>query len=98
MLFGYALTIHKSQGSEWQRVFLMLHSSHATMLSRELVYTAVTRAKHELYIICEGDIKPYENSIKRAASKPIIPGTQLAEKIEFFRGKKQAMSSFADAN
>jgi exodeoxyribonuclease V alpha subunit len=97
MLFGYALTIHKSQGSEWQRVFLMLHSSHATMLSRELVYTAVTRAKHELYIICEGDIKPYENSIKRAASKPIIPGTQLAEKIEFFRGKKQAMTSFADS-
>lgn len=98
MLFGYALTIHKSQGSEWQRVFLFLHNSHATMLSRELVYTAITRAKHELYIICEGDIKPYENSIKRAAAKPIIPGTQLAEKIEFFRGKKQAMSSFADAN
>lgn len=98
MLFGYALTIHKSQGSEWQRVFLFLHNSHATMLSRELVYTAITRAKHELYIICEGDIKPYENSIKRAAAKPIIPGTQLAEKIDFFRGKKQAMSSFADAS
>lgn len=98
MLFGYALTIHKSQGSEWQRVFLFLHNSHATMLSRELIYTAVTRAKHELYVICEGDIKPYENSIKRAAAKPIIPGTQLAEKIEFFRNKKQAMSSYADAN
>lgn len=98
MLFGYALTIHKSQGSEWQRVFLFLHNSHATMLSRELVYTAVTRAKHELYVICEGDIKPYENSIKRAAAKPIIPGTLLTEKIEFFRGKKQAMTSFADAS
>lgn len=98
MLFGYALTIHKSQGSEWQRVFLFLHNSHATMLSRELVYTAITRAKHELYIICEGDIKPYENSIKRAASKPIIPGTQLAEKIDFFRGKKQAMNGFGDAS
>jgi exodeoxyribonuclease V alpha subunit len=98
MLFGYALTIHKSQGSEWQRVFLFLHNTHATMLSRELVYTAVTRAKHELYIICEGDIKPYENSIKRAASRPIIPGTTLPEKIEFFKGKKQAMSSFNDAN
>ena len=98
MLFGYALTIHKSQGSEWQRVFLFLHNSHATMLSRELVYTAITRARHELYIICEGDIKPYENSIKRAAAKPIIPGTQLAEKIEFFRGKARSMASMADAD
>lgn len=96
MLFGYALTIHKSQGSEWQRVFLFLHNSHATMLSRELVYTAITRARHELYIICEGDIKPYENSIKRAAAKPIIPGTQLAEKIDFFRGKAKNMASLAD--
>lgn len=96
MLFGYALTIHKSQGSEWQRVFLFLHNSHATMLSRELVYTAITRAKHELYIICEGDIKPYENSIKRAAAKPIIPGTLLAEKIDFFRGKARNMASLSD--
>lgn len=91
MLFGYVLTVHKSQGSEWPRVFLFLHSSHATMISRELVYTAVTRAKQELYIICEGDINPYENSIKRAASRPIIPGTTLAEKIEFFRMKAKSM-------
>lgn len=97
MLFGYALTVHKSQGSEWPRVFLFLHNTHATMLSRELIYTAVTRAKQELYIICEGDIKPYENSIKRAAARPMIPGTTLAEKLEFFRGKKQAMASMAEA-
>jgi exodeoxyribonuclease V alpha subunit len=92
MLFGYALTIHKSQGSEWQRVFLFLHNSHATMLSRELVYTAITRAKHSLYIICEGDIKPHENSMQRASKRPIIPGTLLSEKIEFFKGKAQSMS------
>lgn len=93
IIFGYALTIHKSQGSEWERVFLFLHNSHATMLSRELVYTAVTRAKHELYIICEGDIKPYENSIKRASNRPIIPGTSLTEKIEFFKGKKASLEN-----
>lgn len=87
MLFGYALTVHKSQGSEWQRVFLFLHNTHATMLSRELLYTAVTRAKHELYVICEGDIGTYENSLVRGAGRPIIPGTTLPEKIEFFKGK-----------
>lgn len=87
MLFGYALTIHKSQGSEWQRVFLFLHNSHATMLSRELIYTAMTRAKHELYVICEGDIAPYKNSLMQASKRHVIPGTLLSEKIAYFRGK-----------
>lgn len=96
MLFGYALTVHKSQGSEWQRVFLFLHNSHATMLSRELIYTAVTRAKHELYIICEGDIAPYKNSIQAAAQRPVIPGIKLSEKIEFFKGKAASMKSMEE--
>jgi ATP-dependent exoDNAse (exonuclease V) alpha subunit len=87
MLFGYALTVHKSQGSEWQRVFLFLHNSHAPMLSRELLYTAITRAKHELYIICEGEQGSHKNSLIRAAERPIIPGTALADKIAYFRGK-----------
>lgn len=87
LIFGYALTIHKSQGSEWERVFLFLHNTHATMLSRELIYTGITRAKHELYVICEGDIGTYGNSLVRAAERPIIPGTKLEEKIAYFRGK-----------
>lgn len=96
MLFGYVLTVHKSQGSEWEKVFLFLHNSHATLLSRELLYTAVTRAKHELYVICEGDIAPYKSSIKAAADRPVIPGTLLSEKIEFFRGKARTMKQLAD--
>ena len=90
MLLGYCLTIHKSQGSEWQRVFLFLHNSHATMLSRELIYTGITRAKHSLYIITEGDSATHKNSLDRAADRPIIPGTTLAEKIDYFRAKKSA--------
>lgn len=50
---AYALTVHKAQGSEWRRVFIVLHHCHARSLSRELLYTAVTRAREELYIICE---------------------------------------------
>jgi exodeoxyribonuclease V alpha subunit len=91
MLFGYCLTVHKSQGSEWQRVFLFLHNTHATMLSRELLYTAITRAKHELYIICEGDIGTYSNSLIKGAERPIIPGTTLPEKIAYFREKAISM-------
>ena len=93
LMLGYALTVHKSQGSEWERVFLFLHNSHGrgTLLSRELLYTAVTRAKKELHIICEGDTtkgkNKYRNSIIRAAESPVITGITLAEKAEWFKGK-----------
>jgi ATP-dependent exoDNAse (exonuclease V) alpha subunit len=98
MLLGYCLTVHKSQGSEWNKVYVLLHNTHARgpALSRELLYTAVTRAKSELYIICEGDIAPYENSISLAASRPVIPGTTLAEKIEYFHAKRTAMGRETD--
>jgi exodeoxyribonuclease V alpha subunit len=92
MLLGYCLTIHKSQGSEWQKVFLFLHNSHATMLSRELIYTGITRAKHSIYIITEGDSATHKNSLDRAADRPIIPGTTLAEKIDYFRAKKSSIA------
>lgn len=93
MTFGYALSIHKSQGSEWERVFLFLHNSHATMMSRELIYTAVTRAKNSLFIVCEADAKPYQSSIRIASQRPRIPGTTLREKIDFFAKKAKEMLS-----
>jgi ATP-dependent exoDNAse (exonuclease V) alpha subunit len=81
MLLGYALTVHKSQGSEWRKVFFVSHQSHATMLQRELLYTAVTRAREELYIICEP-----ETFVKGIESQR-VKGNTLAEKAEFFKGK-----------
>jgi len=91
MTFGYCLTVHKAQGSEWNTVFLLLHDSHAIMLSRELIYTAVTRAKHKLYIVCEGD-NGKVNSLTRAAQRPMIPGLSLQEKIAFFQSKVTSLN------
>ena len=42
---AYAITVHKSQGSEYPAVVLVLHRMHGIMLRRNLVYTALTRAK-----------------------------------------------------
>lgn len=81
LIMGYALTVHKSQGSEWRKVILVLHNSHATMIQRELLYTAVTRAKEDLYIICESD------SFVKGIEGQRIVGNTLAEKAEFFKGK-----------
>jgi ATP-dependent exoDNAse (exonuclease V) alpha subunit len=98
MLFSYVLTVHKSQGSEWKRVFILLHYSHNTMLSRELLYTAITRARHELFIICEPDRKEIYNSLTRAAKSPEISGVTLEEKAQYFRAKQKSMQKFADRN
>lgn len=81
LLHSYALTIHKSQGSEFRKVFFLLHQSHATMLSRELLYTGITRAREELYIICEPE------SMAKGIKSQRIKGNTLAEKAEFFKGK-----------
>ncbi len=45
LTLGYALTVHRSQGSEWETVLGVLHEAHAPMLSRNLAYTALTRAR-----------------------------------------------------
>lgn len=78
---GYCLTFHKSQGSEWRKVFLLMHQSHNTMISRELLYTGVTRAREELYVICEPD-----HFVKGIQSQR-VKGNTLAEKAEYFKGK-----------
>lgn len=51
---AYALTIHKSQGSDFQKVFVII-PKETRLLSRELLYTALTRAKDKLVLLIEGD-------------------------------------------
>ncbi|MCF0222577.1 MAG: ATP-dependent RecD-like DNA helicase [Fibrobacter sp.] len=48
---AYACTIHKSQGSEYPAVIVILDSSHYIMLQRNLIYTAITRAKGHVWIL-----------------------------------------------
>lgn len=47
--FSYALTIHQSQGSEWKKVYLIMHASHKNV-TREMLYTGMTRAREELVV------------------------------------------------
>lgn len=81
LIFGYALTIHKSQGSQWPKVYCVFHNSHNRNLQRELLYTAITRAQKELFVICEP-----ETFVQGVLSQHII-GNTLAEKAEYFKGK-----------
>ena len=48
---AYAISIHKSQGSEYPAVVIPLHTSHYLMLHRSIVYTAVTRGKELVVLV-----------------------------------------------
>ncbi|MBE8597516.1 exodeoxyribonuclease V subunit alpha [Xenorhabdus sp. BG5] len=47
---AYVMTVHKSQGSEFEHTALVLPTQHSPIVSRELVYTALTRAREKLTI------------------------------------------------
>lgn len=53
--FSYCMTCYKAQGSEWDSVYVFTHKSHAVSLCNEFFYTAATRAKKKLVLICEPD-------------------------------------------
>lgn len=79
LIHSFALTTHKAQGSEWDKVFIVTHISHNILLSREWWYTAITRAKNSLYIIMEPDAL--------SNHMPRIPGDTWEEKAEHFKGR-----------
>jgi len=74
---AYAITIHKSQGSEFENVILPVTRSHFIMLSRNLLYTAITRASKKLCIIGT----PQAIMIAIRNNKAINRYTKLAEKL-----------------
>ena len=48
---GYASTIHRSQGSEFTKVAVVLPREDSQLLSRELLYVAISRAKEKVFIV-----------------------------------------------
>jgi len=52
----YAMTVHKSQGSEFEDVLLILPAKDSPVLSRELVYTALTRARKRITLVGSRDV------------------------------------------
>ena len=64
---AYAMTIHKSQGNEFPAIILPLSMSHYIMLQRNLIYTAVTRAKS--FVALVGEKKALSIAIKNADAR-----------------------------
>lgn len=78
---AYACTIHKSQGSEYTVVICNIMNGHRVMLKRNLLYTAVTRAKKQVFLVSQ----------EKAVTKAILTEdtskrmSLLAERIRFYR-------------
>ncbi len=74
---AYAITIHKSQGSEYKCCITLLLEEHIRMLNRNLIFTAVTRSKNSHILFSQGDV--LEKSIKIVADSD--RNSLLAEKL-----------------
>lgn len=59
---AYCISIHKSQGSEYPVVIIPLLKQHFLLLQRNLVYTAITRARHKVYLV--GSLDAYAMAIR----------------------------------
>ena len=66
LLHSYALTVHKSQGSQYPVAFVIIDKSHSFQLNANLLYTAITRAQKQLVLI--GNAEVINSAIKRQAN------------------------------
>lgn len=78
LVHAYAITIHKSQGSEYPCVIIPMHTQHFVLLQRSLLYTAVTRAKQFAVIV--GTRKAMGLAVSRADSRERV--TTLPERLQ----------------
>ena len=69
---AYAMTIHKSQGSEFDHIAITFDNSNSRLLSKELIYTAVTRAKQKVSIYST------KHALQKAVQTPTQRYTGLA--------------------
>lgn len=75
---AYAFTCHKSQGGEYPVVVILLHSANHIMLSREWLYTAITRAKEKVILLHN------RKGLITALHTQRIRGKTIAEKAQCF--------------
>ncbi len=71
----YAMTVHKSQGSQFNAVAFMLPGADSRILTRELLYTAVTRARERLILVGTEDL------IRSAIDRPITRASGLRQAL-----------------
>ena len=70
-----AMTVHRSQGSQFQRISVLLPAEGSPLLTRQLLYTAVTRAERHVRVI------GYEAAVRAAVTTPITRASGLRGRL-----------------
>jgi len=81
---SYAITVHKSQGSEFGEVLLLLPPEDVPILSRELLYTGITRARDALTVYGRKDL------LVRAVERRVVRYSGLGDQLRDQREDKEA--------
>lgn len=76
MQTAFVMTIHKSQGSEFTHTAVILHPKAERLLSQELIYTGITRAKTQLTLLCT------EQSLFKSLTQKNVRHSRLVEKVK----------------
>ena len=76
-MLAYAVTVHKSQGNEYPAIVLALVNQHYMLLQRNLLYTAITRAKRLCVIV--GQPRALEVAVRN--NRVVLRNTALAERL-----------------
>jgi exodeoxyribonuclease V alpha subunit len=71
----YAMTVHKSQGSQFDTAAVLLPEPSSPILTRELLYTAVTRAREELILVGS------EEAVRAAVARPVARASGLRSRL-----------------
>ncbi|MET0953186.1 MAG: exodeoxyribonuclease V subunit alpha [Aeromicrobium sp.] len=72
---AYAMTVHRSQGSQFEHVTVLLPGDESRLLTRELLYTALTRAQTTVTLIGS------EDAVRRAIATRVLRASGLAERL-----------------
>lgn len=88
LTLSYCMSIHKSQGSEYKSVITILLKENGPMLQRNLIYTAITRAKKQCYLVCEDEA--VIQAVKTEASSGRL--TMLSERLREYSERQSLFS------
>ena len=66
ILHSYCITIHKSQGSAANAVVVVFDKSHTYQLNANLIYTAITRAREHVFMLCQANV--INRAVKKVAN------------------------------
>jgi exodeoxyribonuclease V alpha subunit len=92
---AYAITNHRAQGSEWPNVVVVVSQSHYLMLQRNLVYTALTRARRRAVIIVSGGFANRQTgAIHRSALAVAVANDRIARR---YSGLEERLVSAIEA-